>query len=1044
MEINNDKKQWNKYLRWVAIVAVIATIFGLHVIWLQHFSTMKYGEIKNGQLNLQQWHNDSDETLTLDGEWEFYPEAFIISDADYNEVEAIPVIVPGSWEKSLDTNVNYGSYRLQIQLKPGDRKTYGIYVASIQNASRFYINGILAGGAGQPEKEMQLYTPFNTPYIVEAEADRQGKIEIIIETANYVLRGQSGLDMSLQFGEKAVIVKRNGLSILMEQLVFVVFIMHAIYAAHLYIIGIRNKQLLYLAALLIIILLILSGNGNKLIYNWLPLTYVSDYMLKGLLLSFGGIILLRCTIHTESGRFLVIASRVLVGAGLLLACYSLMMNDVIPFTRRVVFPLFVISSVIVSITAILRNRTIPIYRNTYMLFLLSALFGMVFWEYMQTFLGISTLFYPFDLVIAMFCLSSLMFKNYLNTVEDNKQLAAKLSREDKLKDQFLANTSHELRNPLHGILNLSQVVLEREKATLEESSVHNLQMVLSIGRRMNLLLGDLLDVSKLKEQGIQLIKRPVNVHPLVEKTMDSLKYLLYHKEVRIINEVPAQLQPVLADENRLMQVIFNLLHNAIKYTDQGSIIVRAEQQASQLKISVTDTGIGIAPEKLEQIFGSYQQVSRQADVAESGFGLGLSISKQLVELHGGQLQVRSTVGQGSTFYFSIPLANDKLVTHEEQTELSGIKVLNAAEDTGKLQFIATVSEHSPSLSQLASLEEGSVEQQRIKILVVDDDPVNLYVLNNILNSDNDIDIYCTTSALEVLEMLVDEAWDLIISDVMMPDMSGYALTSLIRETYSLTELPILLLTARNELLDIEKGLLAGANDYIAKPVNAIELYARVRTLIRLKRSYREALSLEAAWLQAQIKPHFLVNTLNSIVALSAIDQNEMIELVQEFSQYLRASYSPYNQNRLVSMEQELKLVRSYLLIQQKRFGERLQVQWDVDDSTRLLHLPPFVIQSLVENAVTHGAVSRSEGGTVGVAIKQVDKAVHVTISDNGKGMSAEMVKAILSGKHKGGIGLYNTNMRLKQHYRTGVSISRQSDQGTEVSFTIPRPVTKYI
>ena len=155
-------------------------------------------------------------------------------------------------------------------------------------------------------------------------------------------------------------------------------------------------------------------------------------------------------------------------------------------------------------------------------------------------------------------------------------------------------------------------------------------------------------------------------------------------------------------------------------------------------------------------------------------------------------------------------------------------------------------------------------------MAVDDDPVNLKVLTNILSEDR-YEVEIVTSGKEALKQLEQKEWDLIISDVMMPTMSGYELTRSIREKFSISELPILLLTARSNTEDIYTGFLAGANDYVTKPVDAVELNVRVHALTDLQASINERLGMEAAWLQAQIRPHFLLNTLNAIVSLSEID-----------------------------------------------------------------------------------------------------------------------------------------------------------------------------
>src|SRR5690625_3178755 len=152
---------------------------------------------------------------------------------------------------------------------------------------------------------------------------------------------------------------------------------------------------------------------------------------------------------------------------------------------------------------------------------------------------------------------------------------------------------------------------------------------------------------------------------------------------------------------------------------------------------------------------------------------------------------------------------------------------------------------------------------------------------------------------------------------MMPRMSGYELTRIIRKRFTISELPILRLTARNRPEDIENGFLAGANDYVTKPVDAVELKSRVNALTEVRKSSRERLRMESAWLQAQIQPHFLFNTLNSIIALSEIDTTRMQKLLEAFSNVLRGKFNFQNINEFVPIESELDLIRSYLYIEKR-------------------------------------------------------------------------------------------------------------------------------
>ncbi|MHA7963726.1 hybrid sensor histidine kinase/response regulator [Paenibacillus sp. CAU 1782] len=1036
---------------WVILVAIVV-MTGLHITWLYSFSTTTYGSIEKGQLDLRNWDAKGKQTLELNGEWAFYPHTFLLDKNDSLE-PASPVWlkVPGSWEEALGNQENrtfgYGTYRLSIQLQPGDEQTYVIRAASVLTASELYINGKYAGGSGQPAEHEDNYIPLNLPYTVEAMPDEHGIIEVVLQVSNYIFSPSGGVELSMQFGEKNVLNDRIRLSETMQQIVFTVFLSHALYAALLYFMGIKKSSLINLAIVLLVMSIALAGNNDKLLFEWFPLSYAWDFRIKGICLAIGGIAAIRGTMPHSDLRWPNRIRRLFTAIGTALVIYCLVMQQGVSGASYILFPLYVIACAVLAVFAMLRLHRSWMRRDLFLTLLFVSLFNAIIWQYIGLFAGINAVFYPIDLLISIFCISSIMFKNHLQIADRNNKLAAKLQQEDKIKDEFLAHTSHELRNPLHGILNLSHTVLERDYKRLDEKSIVDLQTVLSIGRRMNILLGDLLDVSKLKGTGIQLHKGNVHLHRIVDKTIDSLQFLSGSKPVFVLNEIPVQLKPVYADENRLAQILFNLLHNAIKYTPEGNITVTAKEHNGFAEVAVRDTGIGISPEKLELIFEPYQQGKTEDHLQGGGFGLGLGICKQLVELHGSSLTVESREGTGSVFAFKLPLAKQgdiQACINEETLEEVYERDFRGAPEKAPTQAALLPS----PIMEAARLTAASLEESHnqsmdgykegdIAILAVDDEPVNLQVITHILSMDGDIKVHTTTSALEALEKLKTRRWDLVISDVMMPEMSGYTLTSLIRDSFELHELPVLLLTARSQPEDVEAGLLAGASDYIAKPVNAIELRARVRMLLRLKQSVRERLNLEAAWLQAQIKPHFVMNTLNSIVALSSDDQDKMIELVEEFSVYLRASYEMHNTAQEISLAQELTLVKAYLRIQQERFDERLSIQWELDEELEMT-IPPLIIQPLVENAVTHGILSRNCGGIVHISVMDKGSTVLFKITDNGIGMSDDQIQLQLSGKGGSGVGLYNTHLRVRQLNGKGVTLVSQPGNGTTVSFELPK------
>lgn len=301
------------------------------------------------------------------------------------------------------------------------------------------------------------------------------------------------------------------------------------------------------------------------------------------------------------------------------------------------------------------------------------------------------------------------------------------------------------------------------------------------------------------------------------------------------------------------------------------------------------------------------------------------------------------------------------------------------------------------------------------------------------------ELVTVTSSDEALTYLNKKDWDLIIVDVMLPKISGYELTRIVREQFSLSELPILLLTARNQPEDIVTGFVSGANDYVTKPIEGLELKVRINTLTNLKQSISDQLRTEAAWLQAQIQPHFLFNTLNTIVSLSEIDTTRMTNLLIEFGNYLQKSFDLKNLQRVVPLEHELELTRSYLFIEKERFGERLNIVWEIDEFIKV-NIPSLSIQPLVENAIQHGILKRVQGGTIHIQILDEESHVKVAIIDDGVGMSEAQIKQVLKYKpdHTHGIGISNTNKRLIKMFGKGLQISSNPDQGTSVSFTIPK------
>ncbi|MEQ8383005.1 MAG: ATP-binding protein [Coleofasciculus sp. A1-SPW-01] len=393
-----------------------------------------------------------------------------------------------------------------------------------------------------------------------------------------------------------------------------------------------------------------------------------------------------------------------------------------------------------------------------------------------------------------------------------------LQRLDQLKDEFLANTSHELKTPLNGIIGIAESLMDGVTGNLSDATRFNLSLIVSSGRRLHQLVNDLLDFSQLKHHNLQLNIKPVGIREVTHVVLTISQPLVGKKPIELINGINPDIPPVDADENRVQQILYNLVSNAIKFTEQGTIEVSATPVNDRLEIHVVDTGIGISPDKINRIFESFEQADGSITRHYGGTGLGLAITKQLVELHGGIIKVDSTPGVGSRFTFTLPLSQGK-VDYQSSIEVSKVQDYTPR----------TVSPDRILIAQEAAVTpEGTFH-----ILIVDDEPTNLQVIVNHLSLQN-YAITQASSALEALELIrLGFKPDLILLDIMMPQMTGYELCKKLREQFLPNELPIVLLTAKNQISDLVEGFAVGANDYLTKPVLKNELLARIKTHLRL-------------------------------------------------------------------------------------------------------------------------------------------------------------------------------------------------------------------
>ncbi|MCM3701462.1 ATP-binding protein [Paenibacillus macerans] len=1029
----------------ILILLFLAAINGIRLTWLSFHHTIEQPvTAENGILDLRGWELPPDHTITLNGEWEFYPDQWLKSAPDSAFASSstakpgkVVVPVPAAWDKYFPDDhsgsYTYGTYRLRIFLDEPAPQTLALRIAEVTRASAVYVNGQPAGGKGNPSELIETYKPGHRPYTVSLPKGSD-TYEIVIQAANHA--GEGGITKSIRFGTLDAINQRTVLSIALQGLLSVVFLVHGLYAVMLYFLGAANRGLLYFSAVILCAVISVLGVDDKILFLLLPsMPYAAD--VKIVLLSYVGVVSFIPpfikNMFPEYGQLKILRWFAYFASSYALFVLIAPLQYVIPSKKIFLGPILLLS---VLIAVYILQAAARKQKDVFFLLLACTILGNnIVWIIAAAKLSIELTFYPFDLIFTVLAFAAFWFRRFFRATTQTKRLAERLQFANQQKDDFLVNTSHELRNPLHGIMNITQSVLDDPVHPTSEEHRQRLEIQLSVAKRMSLLLDDLVDIGRLKQNTVRLQIKPVRVQSVIGGIFEMLRFMLNGKPIELEVNIPDGFPAVKADENRLIQVLFNLLYNAIKFTDQGKISLDAEVVDGTAYIHIRDTGIGMDEETRQRVFLPYEQGDSTAARAGGGFGLGLSICKQLVELHGGTITVQSTLGQGSEFTFTLPAAGEEAEV-SEQPILAHDVFHSYAESAAELADEAGIRDAAGHRAQaVAELPPEAVSKPRL--LIVDDDRLNLKIIADILGSVQ-YEITTAASGDEALPLLDNIRFDLIISDVMMPGMSGYELTQAIRKRFSISELPILILTARNRPEDILTGFQSGANDYVTKPVDSWELRSRVQALTQLKLSIEERLRMEAAWLQAQIRPHFLYNTINSIAALATMDLSKMQALLEEFSNYLRTSFDFHNFDWEIPVYHELSLVRSYLFIEKERFGERLQVQWELDSDLHFF-LPPLAIQTLVENAVNHGILKRSRGGEVVIRIKRLAGEYEISVSDDGLGMSAEQVRQLLDSpdRRDTGVGIRNTDRRLMQLYGRRLEIASAPDQGTTVRFCIP-------
>ncbi|OLP16705.1 hypothetical protein BST81_19905 [Leptolyngbya sp. 'hensonii'] len=418
--------------------------------------------------------------------------------------------------------------------------------------------------------------------------------------------------------------------------------------------------------------------------------------------------------------------------------------------------------------------------------------------------------------------------------QTNEQLALnnlELARATRLKDEFLANMSHELRTPLNAVLGMSEGLQDGIFGSINERQAQAISIIESSGRHLLALINDILDLAKIESGKLELESSDVFIPNLCDMSLTFVRQMAAQKKIQLKSCVPAGIGSIQGDDLRLRQVLINLLSNAIKFTPDGGAVTLEVARAcspgqdygavlsplssskpcigsSYLYFSITDTGIGIAPADLEKLSQPFVQVDSSLSRRYSGTGLGLSLVRRIAELHGGDVRVRSQLGQGSCFTVRIP---DRVYLHEPEM----LQVPSPTEPSAEILPNASTPER-PASSQL--------------ILLAEDNEANVETIASYLESWN-YPLILASNGQAAIDLTQKHHPDLILMDIQMPGVDGLEAIRQIRQNPEFAKVPIIALTALAMAGDREKTLAAGATEYLAKPVSFKQLESLIHHLL---------------------------------------------------------------------------------------------------------------------------------------------------------------------------------------------------------------------